>query len=210
MVGAYSLVNVHDMAHGHHTADPQAWLLAPIVDVALFAGITADAALSRRDIPLTRWGAGLRWFCGVSTWALNVWDAAGSHDPGAIVAHSVPPVVLILLAEAAPRYRQQFATVAAGGGAEASPAARADASGQDPGDAPDSPNSPPGQSGIPAPRSGREVLAELLAATPDAANRTVVDLAGELAPRAGIAVTTAMKYISASRNGVLVAGGGAP
>ncbi len=109
-VGVYSLNNVHTVALAHGTADPQAWLLAPIVDVALFAAITADGVLSR--YPGTRpsqWGTVLRWFCGGATWTLNVWDAAGSSDLGAIVAHSVPPIVLILLAEAAPRYRQQFA-----------------------------------------------------------------------------------------------------
>ncbi len=114
MVGLFSLANVHGVAVGHDTVDPQAWLLAPIVDVALFAGITADSVLSRYGMPPHRWGAGLRWFCGLATWTLNVWDAAASLDPGAIVVHSVPPVVLILLAEAAPRYRQQFAALTAG------------------------------------------------------------------------------------------------
>ncbi len=111
LVGAYSLANVHSVAIGHHTDDPQAWLLAPIVDLALFAGITADSVLARHGLHPTRWGTGLRWFCGLATWTLNVWDAATSLDAGAIVAHSVPPVVLILLAEAAPRYRHQFATL---------------------------------------------------------------------------------------------------
>lgn len=111
LVGAYSLANVHTVAIGHHTDNPQAWLLAPIVDLALFAGITADSVLARHGLHPTRWGTGLRWFCGLATWTLNVWDAAASLDAGAIVAHSVPPVVLILLAEAAPRYRHQFATL---------------------------------------------------------------------------------------------------
>ncbi|WP_225438523.1 DUF6284 family protein [Candidatus Frankia nodulisporulans] len=113
LVGAYSLANVHTVAVGHHTADPQAWLLAPIVDIALFVAITADSVLARHGLPPTPWGTGLRWFCGLATWTLNVWDAAASLDAGAIVAHSVPPVVLILLAEAAPRYRHQFATLTA-------------------------------------------------------------------------------------------------
>ncbi|WP_052710926.1 hypothetical protein [Pseudofrankia sp. DC12] len=111
MVCAYSLANVHGVATSHGTADPQAWLLAPIVDIALFGGITADSILSRYAVRPSGWGATLRWVCGCSTWTLNVWDAAGSRDMGAIVAHSIPPLVLILLAEAAPRYRQQFAAL---------------------------------------------------------------------------------------------------
>lgn len=112
-VGVYSLANVHTVAVAHGTDDPQAWLLAPIVDVALFGGITADSVLSRYPgVHPPKWGTALRWFCGGATWTLNVWDAAASGDLGAIVSHSVPPIVLILLAEAAPRYRQQFAHIA--------------------------------------------------------------------------------------------------
>ncbi|WP_131769198.1 winged helix-turn-helix domain-containing protein [Candidatus Protofrankia californiensis] len=111
LVAVYSLANVHTAARGHGTADPQAWLLAPIVDIALFVAITADAALSRHGERPDGWATGLRWFCGIATWTLNVWDAAASGDPGAIVAHSIPPVVLVLLAEAAPRYRQRFAAL---------------------------------------------------------------------------------------------------
>ncbi|ONH34949.1 MULTISPECIES: DUF2637 domain-containing protein [Protofrankia] len=113
LVAVYSLANVHQVARGHGTADPQAWLLAPIVDIALFVSITADAALSRHGERPDGWATGLRWFCGIATWTLNVWDAAASGDPGAIVAHSIPPVVLVLLAEAAPRYRQRFAALTA-------------------------------------------------------------------------------------------------
>ena len=114
LVGAFSFANVHGVAVAHGTSDPEAWLLAPIVDIALLTGITADATLSRYGARSGAWGAVLRWFCGAATWLLNIWDAVTSGDIGAVVTHSVPPIVLILLAEAAPRYRQRFAALLAG------------------------------------------------------------------------------------------------
>jgi hypothetical protein len=132
LVCTYSLVNVHGVAVHHGTGDPQAWLLAPIVDIALIAAIRADSALSTSGAPPGPWAAALRWFAGLATWTLNVWDALfpldptdphgaplldprtsevihGHIDPGAVVSHSVPPVVLILLAEAAVAYRRAVA-----------------------------------------------------------------------------------------------------
>ncbi|MCK9894771.1 winged helix-turn-helix domain-containing protein [Frankia sp. AgB32] len=156
LVGAYSLANVHSVAVGHHTDDPQAWLLAPIVDLALFTGITADSVLARHGLHPTRWGTGLRWFCGLATWTLNVWDAAASLDAGAIVAHSVPPVVLILLAEAAPRYRHQFATLTTTPPADLpapAPTPATEAASPPPASTPTTDPTPPTKD-VPAPRTG--------------------------------------------------------
>ncbi|SQD94062.1 conserved membrane hypothetical protein [Parafrankia sp. Ea1.12] len=180
LVGAYSLANVHSVAIGHHTEDPQAWLLAPIVDIALFAGITADSVLARHGLHPTWWGTGLRWFCGMATWTLNVWDAAASLDAGAIVAHSVPPVVLILLAEAAPRYRHQFATLTTTPPAdvlapapEAAPTAPAGTPAADP--------IPPTKR-VPVPRTGTPTRRRTgTAAKPRTARRTDADLIAALA-----------------------------
>ncbi len=141
LVCTYSLVNVHGVAVHHGTGDPQAWLLAPIVDIALIAAIRADSALSTSGAPPGPWAAALRWFAGLATWTLNVWDAlfpldptdahgaplrdvhgavlTGHIDPGAVVSHSVPPVVLILLAEAAVAYRRAVAELVRQGEDEA-------------------------------------------------------------------------------------------
>ncbi len=151
MVCLFSLVNVHDVATHHGTDDPQAWLLAPIVDVALIAALRADAVLSAANLPPGGWAAALRWFAGIATWLLNVWDAAfpgtGSDlDPGAIVTHSVPPVILILLAEAAVAYRRKFTALPAGVATVAVPATPPDV------DTP-APAAGPAPT-VPAPRTG--------------------------------------------------------
>lgn len=137
LVCVFSLVNVHDIASSHGTGDPEAWLLAPIVDIALIAALRADSVLSVAGESPGRWAAALRWTAGISTWVLNVWDSvfpaeipvrepsgavkmiAAGVDPGAILTHSVPPLILILLAEAAVAYRRKFADLAGDGEGQA-------------------------------------------------------------------------------------------
>lgn len=212
-VGVYSLANVHAVAVGHGTGDPQAWLLAPIVDVALFGGITADSVLSRHRVKPSGWGTALRWFCGGATWTLNVWDAAASGDLGAIVTHSVPPVVLILLAEAAPRYRQQFAQlVHTAPAVDPVPVPAADAppavvvapvpvdTVPTPAAAPSrKPASKRGGTGATPRSAGRKELARLVAKLPADDPRSERQLAADLAPAAGVAPTTARRYLAELR-----------
>jgi hypothetical protein len=109
MVFVFSLGNVHTFALGAQVGDPIAWLLAPSVDLALVAALFGDAVLSRYQLDAGKWAARLRWFAGLATLGLNSWDAWADRHPAAIVAHTVPPVLLILLAEAAPQYRIKFA-----------------------------------------------------------------------------------------------------
>lgn len=105
-VMAFSLRNIAEFAAGHGVVAPLPWLLAPMVDLALVGTLTADAFLSRNKITPGRWEAALRWFAGVGTLLLNDWDAVVTGAPGNVVAHTVPPLLLLLLAEAAPRYRR--------------------------------------------------------------------------------------------------------
>lgn len=105
-VMAFSLRNIAQFAAGHGVVAPLPWLLAPMVDLALVGTLTADAFLSRNKITPGRWEAALRWFAGVGTLLLNDWDAVVTGAPGNVVAHTVPPLLLLLLAEAAPRYRR--------------------------------------------------------------------------------------------------------
>ncbi|MDI5968625.1 hypothetical protein POF50_004570 [Streptomyces sp. SL13] len=106
IVMAFSLRNIAVFAAGHGVVAPLPWLLAPMVDLALVGTLTADAFLSRNKVTPGRWEAALRWFAGVGTLVLNDWDAVVSGAPGNVVAHTVPPLLLLLLAEAAPRYRR--------------------------------------------------------------------------------------------------------
>ncbi|OHV49317.1 hypothetical protein [Pseudofrankia sp. BMG5.36] len=212
-VGVYSLSNVHTVAIAHGTADPQAWLLAPIVDVALFGAITADSVLSRHNAPRSGWGTALRWFCGLATWTLNAWDAAGSGDAGAIVAHSIPPIVLILLAEAAPHYRAQFAklvrtapdpepatTTAPAPAAVApepvTPLAPEPATTTIRPRATETRRGDGSGAGRRDPGAGRRQIARLYAAVPADDTRSGRQLAADLAAEAGLSPATVRRYIA--------------
>ncbi|MGK5627313.1 hypothetical protein [Streptomyces sp. URMC 123] len=112
----FTATNVTLFAIDHHVSPWIAWLLDPMVALALGAGLIADGRLSEHGVHPSGWASALRWFAGVGTWLMNCWSAlwpAGAPfgvprqvDPAALVLHSVPPVLLILLAEAISHYRR--------------------------------------------------------------------------------------------------------
>ena len=112
LVAYFSLQNVTAFAVEHGTPFRTAVVLAPMVDIALVAALVADGILSRGGVVSTGWGTLLRWFAGVATLTFNVWGSVARADIAAVVLHAVPPLLLILLAEAAPQYRRQFAALA--------------------------------------------------------------------------------------------------
>jgi hypothetical protein len=127
LVAYFSLQNVTAFAVEHGTPLRTAVVLAPMVDVALVAALVADGVLSRGGVVSTGWGTLLRWFAGIATLTFNVWGSVARQDIAAVVLHAVPPLLLILLAEAAPQYRRQFAALA--DRSEDGPAAAGDAPG---------------------------------------------------------------------------------
>jgi multidrug efflux pump subunit AcrA (membrane-fusion protein) len=107
LIAAWS-VTLFAVAHG--IPKPVAWLLDPLTATALLVALQADAVLGRHaGQQATGWGLLLRIGAGLATWTMNVWQAVADRDPAGIVAHSVPPALLVLLAEAAPHYRRKFA-----------------------------------------------------------------------------------------------------
>ncbi|GAA1778366.1 hypothetical protein [Streptomonospora arabica] len=119
---AFSTVNVALLAIAHGVPAWIAWLLEPLVGIALWAVLSSDAVLSRYGRSAGAWAWCLRTFAGVATLTLNVWSSVfsgfGRHlvwapDPAGILLHAIAPLLLILLAEAAPRYRAAFAAITA-------------------------------------------------------------------------------------------------
>jgi len=120
---AFSTVTVGALAIAHGVPALIAWMLEPLVGVALWAGLSSDAVLSRYGRSCGWQARVLRFFTGAATLVTNVWGSvfaipyAGGlrWDPDAtgIVLHAIAPVLLILLAEAAPRYRAAFAEITA-------------------------------------------------------------------------------------------------
>ncbi|MFJ2651154.1 hypothetical protein ACIO1C_31085 [Streptomyces sp. NPDC087420] len=113
---AFTATNVTLFAIAHHISPWIAWLLDPMVAVALGAVLMLDGQLSEHGIRPSGWATVLRWFAGLSTWLMNCWAAlwpAGTPfgipravDPAGLLLHSIPPVLLIVLAEAITHYRR--------------------------------------------------------------------------------------------------------
>ncbi|MFF4642213.1 hypothetical protein [Streptomyces sp. NPDC001389] len=114
----FTASNVTLFAIDHHVSPWIAWLLDPMVAVALGTVLIFDGRLSEYGLYPSGWAAALRWFTGLGTWVMNCWTSlwpAGSTfgiprevDPAGLVLHSVPPVLLIVLAEAINHYRHQI------------------------------------------------------------------------------------------------------
>lgn len=113
---AFTATNVTLFAIDHHISVWIAWLLDPMVAVALGAVLIVDGRLSEQGVQPSGWATGLRWFAGLGTWLMNCWGSlwpAGTPfgvpreiDPAGLVLHSIPPVLLIVLAEAITYYRR--------------------------------------------------------------------------------------------------------
>jgi hypothetical protein len=117
---AFTATNVTLFAINHHVSGWIAWLLDPMVAVALGTVLIVDGRLSEHGINPSGWASALRWFAGLGTWLMNCWSSlwpAGSPfgvprevDPAGLVLHSIPPVLLIVLAEAITHYRRAILT----------------------------------------------------------------------------------------------------
>ncbi|MFF3402152.1 hypothetical protein ACFYW6_27015 [Streptomyces sp. NPDC002659] len=113
---AFTATNVTLFAIDHHISVWIAWLLDPMVAVALGTVLMVDGLLSQHGVQPSGWASALRWFAGLGTWLMNCWAAlwpAGTPfgvprdvDPAGLVLHSIPPVLLIVLAEAITHYRR--------------------------------------------------------------------------------------------------------
>ncbi|MFD8964399.1 hypothetical protein ACFV0C_05230 [Streptomyces sp. NPDC059568] len=115
---AFTATNVTLFAIDHHISPWIAWLLDPMVAVALGAVLIVDGRLSEYGVNPSGWASALRWFAGLSTWVMNCWSSLWPEgtafgvpsqvDPAGLVLHSIPPVLLIVLAEAITHYRRSI------------------------------------------------------------------------------------------------------
>lgn len=113
---AFTATNVTLFAIAHHISVWIAWLLDPMVAVALGAVLIVDGRLSEHGVQPSGWATVLRWFAGLGTWLMNCWSALWPDgapfgvprqvDVAGLVLHSIPPVLLIVLAEAITFYRR--------------------------------------------------------------------------------------------------------
>ncbi|WP_329588863.1 hypothetical protein OG195_12440 [Streptomyces sp. NBC_01362] len=81
-------------------------LLALAVDGCFILGLQSDSTLARFGVAAGLWATAFRWVTGLSTVWLNVGDAALSRDMVGVVVHLIPPLLLLLVAEAGPAWRR--------------------------------------------------------------------------------------------------------
>ncbi|UGQ09125.1 hypothetical protein LO772_19405 [Yinghuangia sp. ASG 101] len=114
----FTAVSVTTFALDHGVNRWVAWTLDPMVAVALLTVLLADARLVELGAAPSGWATALRWFAGAATWVMNAWSSVWPDggfgvprdvDPAGVVLHSVAPVLLVVLAEAATGYRRVIA-----------------------------------------------------------------------------------------------------
>lgn len=113
----FTCVNVTLFAVDHEVSRWIAWLLDPLVSLALITVLYVDGRLSDQgDYKPRGWPFVLRWFAGMATWLMNSWVSLypdglftliPEHaDAGGLLLHSVIPFLVIILAEASAGYRK--------------------------------------------------------------------------------------------------------
>ncbi|MFF7250471.1 hypothetical protein ACFZBU_42150 [Embleya sp. NPDC008237] len=113
----FTATNVTSFATAHGVQTQIAWLLDPMVALGLGAGLLTDAKLAVHRARPPAWGVVLRWYTGVSTLAMNTWTSwwpdgrvgvPRDPDVAGIILHSIPPILVMILAEAVAAYRRRI------------------------------------------------------------------------------------------------------
>lgn len=112
----FTAVNVTLFAIEHDTHPGIAWMLDPLVSLALLGVLFVDGKLAAHGYKPSGWPFALRWFAGLATWLMNCWGSLypkgeftgwpDRADPAGLLLHSVIPFLVILLAEAGAGYRK--------------------------------------------------------------------------------------------------------
>ncbi|MFJ8213221.1 hypothetical protein [Streptomyces sp. NPDC096033] len=94
-----------------------AWMLDPLVSLALLVVLYVDGLLAPQGYKPKSWPFLLRWFAGLGTWLMNCWSSLYPKETGfdgwpehphaaGLLLHSIIPALVILLAEAGAGYRK--------------------------------------------------------------------------------------------------------
>ena len=95
-------------AHGGNWA--KGFALGLAIDLALAAALIGDQAVHGLG-QTSGWGTALRWITAGMSLVTNCAASAQQRDVLGVVLHAIPPVLLVVLTEAAQQYRTALATV---------------------------------------------------------------------------------------------------
>jgi hypothetical protein len=77
-----------------------AWLLDPMVSLVLLAVLRAEQATTRHRIHTGPWPRITKWVLLSATYVMNTWAYWATGSASGVVLHSVPPLAVVLAAEA--------------------------------------------------------------------------------------------------------------
>jgi hypothetical protein len=77
-----------------------AWLLDPMVSLVLLAVLRAEQLTTRHHVTTGPWPRVAKWVLLTATYVMNTWSAWAAGSASGVVLHSVPPLVVVIAAEA--------------------------------------------------------------------------------------------------------------
>jgi len=77
-----------------------AWLLDPMVSLVLLAVLRAEQVTTRYQVAPGLWPRVAKWVLLTATYVMNTWTAWAAGSASGVVLHSVPPLVVVIAAEA--------------------------------------------------------------------------------------------------------------
>lgn len=114
-VMVYGIPIAYDLATDVHIPKEIAWLLSPLVDAALCFGLVATPLLAHHK-KRASWVGAMRWVAGATTWFLQTataWTGPDGPDWLSVATHSIGPVLLFMVVEAASYFQRQMGDVIA-------------------------------------------------------------------------------------------------
>jgi hypothetical protein len=77
-----------------------AWLMDPMVSLVLLAVLRAEQVTTRYQVPTGIWSRVAKWALLSATYLMNTWTCWAAGSAPGVVLHSVPPLVVVIAAEA--------------------------------------------------------------------------------------------------------------
>ncbi|MGH3824576.1 MAG: hypothetical protein ACRDRA_17345 [Pseudonocardiaceae bacterium] len=77
-----------------------AWLLDPTVSLVLLAVLRAEQLTARWQVSTGAWPRVAKWVLLLATYVMNTWSSWAAGSLSGVVLHSVPPLVVVIAAEA--------------------------------------------------------------------------------------------------------------
>jgi hypothetical protein len=85
-----------------------AWVLDPMVSLVVIGILLGEGVTSRWQIETGGWIRTAKWFALLSTYTMNTWSAWSEASSSRIFLHSVPPLLVLVSAEAGPKLRDRL------------------------------------------------------------------------------------------------------